>query len=141
MVSLSSCLPRALVSNAPAGAADYFDWRRQQQIFTDLALTRIVGNFCDAESERIRGTHATANLFRTLGLAPLFGRTFMELEQLDPERPTNSGSRGHGGQICGRPGGDASAIRNAIREIDPNQPLYDVLPCRNSSRERFSDNV
>jgi putative ABC transport system permease protein len=89
LVSISTRLPHAIVSKAPAGAADYFDWRRGQQVFTDLALTRIVANFNltgDGEPERIRGTRTTASLFPTLGIAPLIGRTFTESEQLDPER-------------------------------------------------------
>ncbi|HKD05703.1 MAG TPA: ABC transporter permease [Bryobacteraceae bacterium] len=89
LVSLSTRLPRAIAAKAPAGASDYFDWRRRQQVFTDLALTRIVANFNltgEGEPERIRGTRTTASLFHTLGVAPIIGRTFTEAEQLDPER-------------------------------------------------------
>jgi putative ABC transport system permease protein len=89
LVSISTRLPRAIVSKAPAGAADYFDWRRRQRVFTDLALTRIVANFNltgEGEPERVRGTRNTASLFNTLGVAPLIGRTFTEAEQLDPQR-------------------------------------------------------
>ena len=89
LVTLSTRLPHAVVSKAPAGAADYFDWRRRQQVFTDLALTRIVANFnltAEGEPERIRGTRTTASLFQTLGVTPMIGRTFTEAEQLDPER-------------------------------------------------------
>jgi hypothetical protein len=56
LVSISTRLPHAVVSKAPAGAADYFDWRRRQQVFTDLALTRLVANFNltgEGEPERI----------------------------------------------------------------------------------------
>src|SRR5215831_11276071 len=87
LVSISTRLPHAVVSKVPAGAADYFDWRRRQQVFTDLALTRIVANFNltgEGEPERIRGARTTASLFPTLGVAPLIGRTFTEAEQLDP---------------------------------------------------------
>src|SRR5215471_16201248 len=89
LVSLSTRLLHAIVSKAPAGAADYFDWRLRQQVFTDLALTRLVANFNltgEGEPERIRGTRTTASLFHTLGVAPLIGRTFTEAEQLDPAR-------------------------------------------------------
>ena len=89
LVALSTRLPHAISPKAPAGAADYFDWRRRQQVFTDLALTRLVSNFNltgEGQPERIRGTRATASLFSTLGVAPLIGRTFTEAEQLDPER-------------------------------------------------------
>lgn len=82
-------LTTKLRTKANAGAADYFDWRRRQQVFTDLALTRLVANFNltgEGEPERINGTRTTASLFPTLGVAPLIGRTFTEAEQLDPER-------------------------------------------------------
>src|SRR5262245_933707 len=45
LVALSTHLPRAIVSRAPAGAADYFDWRQRQNVFLDLGLARIVSNF------------------------------------------------------------------------------------------------
>jgi putative ABC transport system permease protein len=89
LVAISTRLPHAGVSKAPAGAADYFDWRRRQQVFTDLALTRLVANFNltgEGEPERIRRTRTTASLFSTLGVGPFIGRTFTEAEQLDPER-------------------------------------------------------
>lgn len=89
LVSISTRLPHAVAPKAPAGAADYFDWRRRQRVFTDLALTRLVANFNltgEGQPERVRGTRATASLFHTLGVAPLIGRTFTEAEQLDPER-------------------------------------------------------
>jgi putative ABC transport system permease protein len=89
LVSLTTRLPHAVMPKANAGAADYFDWRRRQQVFTDLALTRLVANFNltgEGEPERINGTRTTASLFPTLGVAPLIGRTFTEAEQLDPER-------------------------------------------------------
>ena len=43
---------------ANAGAADYFDWRSRQQVFSDLALTRLVANFNlagEGEPERVKG--------------------------------------------------------------------------------------
>jgi putative ABC transport system permease protein len=87
LVALGTRLPRAGFPKANAGAADYFDWRRRQQVFADLALTRLVANFNltgEGEPERLKGARATASLFSTLGVAPLIGRTFTEAEQLDP---------------------------------------------------------
>jgi putative ABC transport system permease protein len=130
LVSISTRLPHAVVSKAPAGAADYFDWRRRQQVFTDLALTRIVANFNltgEGEPERIRGTRTTASLFNTLGVAPLIGRTFTESEQLDPERA---------GAIAvlsyslwqRRFGGDPSILNRKIRLNGRDTEVIGVMP-------------
>src|SRR5215471_6122594 len=76
LVALGTRLPHAGFPKANAGAADYFDWRRRQQVFTDLALTRLVANFNLiglGEPERIKGAPTTASLFSTLGIAPLIG--------------------------------------------------------------------
>jgi putative ABC transport system permease protein len=74
---------------ANVGAADYFDWRRRQQVFEDIALTRPIGSFNltgAGEPERLQGARTTASLFSVLRAAPLIGRTFTEEEQLDPVR-------------------------------------------------------
>jgi putative ABC transport system permease protein len=89
LVSVSGSLPKLGLQKTFAGAADYFDWRRDQTVFEDLALTRAVGNFNltgDGEPERIQGARTTASLFSTLHAAPLMGRLFTEEEQLDPTR-------------------------------------------------------
>src|SRR5215471_18635942 len=130
LVSISTRLPHAVVSKAPAGAADYFDWRRRQQVFTDLALTRLVANFNltgEGEPERIRGTRTTASLFNTLGVPPLIGRTFTESEQLDPERA---------GAIAvlsyslwqRRFGGDPSILNRKIRLNGRDTEVIGVMP-------------
>ena len=89
LVSLGARLQKVGFPKANAGAADYFDWRKQQQVFADIALTRAVGNFNlvgSGEPERLQGARTTASLFSTLRVSPLIGRTFTEAEQLDPER-------------------------------------------------------
>ena len=62
LVALGSS-PRGLgFQSAYAGAADYFDWRRQQQVFEDMGLTRPVANYNltgAGEPERLQG--ATSN--------------------------------------------------------------------------------
>ena len=42
LVSLGAKFSKAGFPKANAGAADYFDWRKHQQVFEDIALTRIV---------------------------------------------------------------------------------------------------
>lgn len=92
LVGLGSRLARAGFPKANAGAADYFDWRSRQEVFADLALTRLVSNFNltgEGEPERLKGARSTASLFSTLGVRPLVGRTFSEAEQLDPNRASS----------------------------------------------------
>src|ERR1700722_16305019 len=89
LVSLGSRLPKASFAKTYAGAADYFDWRKRQQVFEDIALTRAIGNYNltgAGEPERLLGARTTASLFSTLRATPLIGRTFTEEEQLDPQR-------------------------------------------------------
>ncbi|HEX3875369.1 MAG TPA: ABC transporter permease [Bryobacteraceae bacterium] len=130
LVSLSTRLPHAVVSKAPAGAADYFDWRRRQQVFTDLALTRLVANFNltgEGQPERIRGTRTTASLFHTLGVAPLIGRTFTEVEQLDPERASSVAVLGYS-LWQRRFGGDVGILNRKIRLNGRDTEVIGVMP-------------
>jgi putative ABC transport system permease protein len=130
LVSLSTRLPHAIVSKAPAGAADYFDWRRRQQVFTDLALTRLVANFNltgEGEPERIRGTRTTASLFHTLGVAPLIGRTFTESEQLDPERAAAVAVLSYS-LWQRRFGGDPGILNRKIRLNGRDTEIIGVMP-------------
>ena len=92
LVTLGSS-PRELgFQSAYAGAADYFDWRRQQQVFEDIGLTRPVANYNltgVSEPERLQGARATASLFLTLRARPLMGRVYTEEEQLDPGKASS----------------------------------------------------
>ncbi|HWC97677.1 MAG TPA: ABC transporter permease [Candidatus Sulfopaludibacter sp.] len=70
--------------NTPA-PANYFDWREQNHVFTDIAAVRgrtraLTG---DGSAEQVLGYQATANLFSVLGIAPVIGRTFTETEDRD----------------------------------------------------------
>jgi hypothetical protein len=89
LVTIGNRFPKLGLPKANAGAADYFDWRKRQQVFDDIALTRLVANFNlngVGEPERLLGARSTASLFSTLRVTPLIGRVFTEEEQLDPER-------------------------------------------------------
>ncbi len=87
LVALGSS-PRELgFQSAYAGAADYFDWSRQQQVFEDMGLTRPVANYNltgAGEPERLQGATTTASLFSTLRARPLLGRVYTKEEQLNP---------------------------------------------------------
>jgi putative ABC transport system permease protein len=67
--------------NTPA-PANYFDWKDQNSVFTDIAATR--GNAAnltaDGPPEQVVGRAVTPNFFSVLGVAPVLGRTFTEEE-------------------------------------------------------------
>ena len=63
---------------APVSYPNFLDWQRQNQVFSSLAMYRhedynFTGN---GEGERVSGYMVTADLFRTLDVNSLLGRTF-----------------------------------------------------------------
>jgi predicted permease len=67
--------------NTPA-PANYFDWKAQNHVFTDMAAIRYRGASItgDGTPEQLKGQAVTPNFFSVLGVAPLIGRTFSEEE-------------------------------------------------------------
>ena len=63
-------------------AANYLDYRRQNQVFEELALFGSVGfNLTgQGEPELLRGARVSAGYFPVLGVEPLLGRTFLAEE-------------------------------------------------------------
>ena len=62
-----------------ASAANFLDWRARSKSFSDLAAWKgssyvITGG---DRPEQILGANVTANFFRTLGVTPILGRTFL----------------------------------------------------------------
>ncbi|HTS76199.1 MAG TPA: ABC transporter permease [Bryobacteraceae bacterium] len=62
-----------------ASSAEYLDWRKSAKSFSDLAAWRAASFVADGgdRPEQITGAQVTANYFRTLGVTPLLGRTFL----------------------------------------------------------------
>src|SRR5579864_5730645 len=69
--------------NTPA-PANFFDWREQNHVFTDMAATR--GLTGDGSAEQLAGYAITSNFFSVLGVNPIIGRTFTEAEDRDDAR-------------------------------------------------------
>ncbi len=71
-------------NNTPA-PANYFDWKAQNHVFTDLAAVRYRGYSItgDGTPEQLKGQAVTSNLFSVLGVTPLIGRTFSPEEDRD----------------------------------------------------------
>jgi putative ABC transport system permease protein len=62
---------------------NYLDWRAQNTVFDDVALTKLTQNFNitgDGEPERVLGGRTTPSLFRVLGVQPILGRVFTEAD-------------------------------------------------------------
>ena len=130
LVSLGARLPRAGLPKAYAGAADYFDWRKRQQVFEDIALTRAVGNFNLTGAgvpERLQGARTTASLFSTLRVAPLIGRAFTEEEQADPQRAASVAVLSYG-LWQRRFGGDPAIVGHKIRLNGQEAEVLGVMP-------------
>lgn len=70
--------------NTPA-PANYFDWKEQNHVFTDVAAIRYRGASItgDGTPEQLFGQAVTPNFFSVLGVSPLVGRTFTEEEDRD----------------------------------------------------------
>jgi predicted permease len=70
--------------NTPA-PANYFDWKAQNHVFTDMAAIRYRGASVtgDGSPEQLKGQAVTPNFFSVLGVSPLIGRTFTEAEDRD----------------------------------------------------------
>jgi predicted permease len=72
-------------NNTPA-PANYFDWKAQNHVFTDLAAAKYRGMSVtnitpgDGTPEQLKGMAVTANLFSVLGVMPVVGRTFSDDE-------------------------------------------------------------
>jgi putative ABC transport system permease protein len=99
LVTLGSSPREMGFQGAYAGAADYFDWREQQEVFEDLGLTRPVANYNltgSGEPERLQGARTTASVFSTLRARPVIGRVYTEAEQLDPGRAASVAVLSHG---------------------------------------------
>ena len=64
---------------------DYLDWRRDNSVFENLAVSRVdsrnISGMEGREAERVSArAYVTANFFKVLGLPAEFGRTFSEEE-------------------------------------------------------------
>ncbi len=70
--------------NTPA-PGNYFEWKRLNQVFTDMAATRGQSANLTTEGppEQVLGRGVTANFFSVLGVAPALGRAFSEDEDRD----------------------------------------------------------
>jgi len=66
----------------PVSPADYLDWRKQSRSFEQIAAAQSGGATLtgDDRAEQVTGMQVSANLFETLGVPALRGRTFDAFE-------------------------------------------------------------
>lgn len=68
--------------NTPA-PANYFDWKAQNEIFTELAAARFANATIggDGQPENVIGNRVTANFFPMLGVSPSVGRAISQEDE------------------------------------------------------------
>ena len=117
--------PAGFSRNTPA-PANYFDWRRMNRSFTDMAATRgatasLTG---DGAPEQVLGRAASPSFFTVLGVQPLVGRTFTETEDRDGAHVVVLSY----GLWQRRYGGDPSVLGRRILMSDQPYDVIGVMP-------------
>jgi putative ABC transport system permease protein len=85
LVAVWSTMPRLNLPRALVNGADYQVWRRDNHVFTDIALVRSLANFNFTgvgEPERLFGARISPNLLSVLGVSPAIGRAFQTGEDV-----------------------------------------------------------
>ena len=122
--------------NTPA-PANFFDWRRMNRTFADMAAARgaVASLTGDGAPEQIRGRATTSNFFSLLGVRPQLGRTFTETEDRDG-RPVVVISHGLWQR---RYGADPSVVGRTIVMNDNRYEVIGVMPRAFAFRDREID--
>ncbi len=111
--------------NTPA-AANYVDWRAQNQVFTDMVAIRYANAaFTGGQSpEEVLGRRVTPNFFDVLGVQPAIGRPFTAEEDASRRKVV----------VLGYPlwkrrfGGDASVIGRSVLMDGEATTVIGVMP-------------
>jgi putative ABC transport system permease protein len=107
---------------------NYLDWRTQNRVFADMGATN--GVFLNltrdgVEPERLIGARVTASYFQTLGVPPLVGRTFTDVEDSAGGEPV---------AILNEPawhrlfGGDPQVVGRVLTLNDTRYTVIGVMP-------------
>lgn len=111
--------------NTPA-PANYVDWRKQNQVFTDMAAIRYrTANLTgDGTPESVLGSGVTFTFFDVLGVKPMLGRVFTEEEDRKATRVV----------VLSHPlwvrrfGGDPNLVGRAIQMNGQSTTVVGVMP-------------
>lgn len=111
--------------NTPA-PANYVDWKKQNQVFTDMAaLQGLAANLTgDGPPELVRGNRVTPEFFDVLGVPAALGRTLDAKDDLSGE---NVMVIGHG-LWQRRFGGDRGIVGRTVRVNDEPYTVVGVMP-------------
>ncbi len=109
-------------------AANFLDWRRQNNVFTDMAAInpqRAINLTGTPNPEQVWGEQVTSNLFTLLGVKPLMGRDFVPEEDKPGGPHVVILSYGLWQRRCG---GDSAVIGKQISLNDESYTVVGVMP-------------
>ena len=127
LVEIFNAYPNAGVPRAANGVPDYFDRKKETDIFEEVTLYqgRSFNVGVEGSPARITGMAATPSYFRVLRIAPLLGRTFTEEEGQRGNDRVAILSRGFWQELYG---GSADAIGKDIRLSGNLYSIVGVVP-------------
>jgi putative ABC transport system permease protein len=108
-------------------AASFLDWKNQTTIFQDMAA----GNFASfnltgqGDPEKLEAESVTSNLFRTLGIGAMKGRTFLDEEDQPNAQPVLVISHGFWQR---RLGGRDDVLGKSLCLDDRNYTIVGIMP-------------
>ena len=119
------------------GPANYLRWRERATAFEDLAgvVDTRINLTGDAAPEELVSQNVTAGFFPILGVAPLVGRTFTDVENADPNAAATILSYALWQR---RFGGDASIVGRSIQLNGAPVTVVGVMPPDVRLRLRYS---
>jgi putative ABC transport system permease protein len=109
-------------TKSPPAPAEWYEWRRLNTVFTDIASTQPAEATLsgDAEPEQVPARRATGNFWSVLGVKPLIGRVFNDEEDRNGVRVAVISY----GLWQRRYGGSPGVLG---RKIDVNDAPYEVI--------------
>jgi putative ABC transport system permease protein len=120
-------LSRESEASSGGSPADFWDWQEQSQRFEQMSAIRGGGEALalGEHLEVFPGASVSTNFFETLGVKPLFGRTFV---------PQEGSSSAPGAVVISyrlwqeRFGGDSSVVGRAVKTAEGSTTIIGVMP-------------
>ncbi len=127
LIRLSESNPQQGVVELPASVPNFQDWQKQESVFDQLAASEnatfnLTGS---GEPQRIAATRITANLFSTLGVTPVLGRTFLPGDEKAGADRVAIVSHGLWQRQFG---GDPSVVNRTVQLNGESYTLVGIMP-------------